>query len=1029
MSRTLIQYFLIFILTATSLYSLDDKKGTLNLQKPKKLIKIEGKVSPLNSVKKNLAVNISSSKIGKLDSYEADIDTSKYTKVKLIDTVLETLSHSDLLKSSREKVIKYEIKVKDAISNYYPTLNFEYNRGRTRSSPGSDDDEKFRFYNDENYKFVLKQNIYLGGATNYDVKSVAKKLEVAKNQYRITLDEEIKKSVKAYFGVVFANRSVMVNERNMKKLNKILQIVTIKYDSGAASIGDLTSIKASVANAMTKLVKVKSKFIESLRYYEYIAGTSFEKTLPYETNFDVNINSFDELFERSLESNRNLVNYYKSIEAEKFKQKKLESSFKPKLDFELSFKKTMDSDGLEEEEEDLNGKLKLSYNIFNGGRDKNKVLEASSSIRDLKYRLADEKRKLKWNLSKIHTSVESVKEALKSTITEVKASRQMVTAYWDAFKLGEQDLQVLLQGQKQLNSAETELVNYEKSHVTDFFNILEITGDLSRFFDVDPENSKFIDFSKSDYKKNLFVKDGSNISLDSKKAEVKNIQKVEEDILKEEIIEEKEIEIPLPKLSIDENINNFLKEFLSFNNDNFMIEISSFANIYESFDFIKTNNLEVNSFTYDVVEKYNIKTRVAHNIFETEEKAKEYLKLLEIKGLDKTYKIKKVKEIKSLYNNYMNGLKVEVKRPKPKPKIKPKTVKKVYKIKKKKKFETNKSFKEEFLNANDNYFTINIASFTKIKKVEDFIKQNNIYNQAFFFKYGDNKQLIKLLYGIYPNYQTLEKQLNKFVAENNSIFPIVEKVGLVKNLYKENIELNTISNETNHQENISFSKEDEIEVKDEVLTLTKRPTFEDVNKKEKEKLKEIKEKIRDLLPIKDLESKKKVEEQKARDLEAKKKAEEQKAKRLAEAKKVKELEENRVLEDRKKETKILSKTNNVILTNKPIEEVDFANGLKTVKKVPEIPYSQRLKNFRSLFKKTSKNGYTLKLTTIDTNKVKWYAHRFGLDPNYITVKRGSKTDIYYGVFNSIKEAKEKVSTLHPKIYESKPPVKKIGSIR
>ena len=32
----------------------------------------------------------------------------------------------------------------------------------------------------------------------------------------------------------------------MIKLNKILEIITIKYDNGAATIGDLTAIKANV---------------------------------------------------------------------------------------------------------------------------------------------------------------------------------------------------------------------------------------------------------------------------------------------------------------------------------------------------------------------------------------------------------------------------------------------------------------------------------------------------------------------------------------------------------------------------------------------------------------------------------------------------------------------------------------------------------------------------------------------------------------------------------------------------------------
>ena len=98
---------------------------------------------------------------------------------------------------------------------------------------------------------------------------------------------------------------------------------------------------------------------------------------------------------------------------------------------------------------DLVGELKLSYNIYNGGVDKNKVLKSLSIIRELNYKLNEEIRKIKWNLSKLYTSVSSVKEALKSNTNEVISSREMVRANWESFELGEKDLQTLIQGQRQ----------------------------------------------------------------------------------------------------------------------------------------------------------------------------------------------------------------------------------------------------------------------------------------------------------------------------------------------------------------------------------------------------------------------------------------------------------------------------------------------------------------------------------------------------------------------------------------------------
>lgn len=118
---------------------------------------------------------VDNSKISKetllLDKYQKDYNTdiSKYKKVSLMDVVLETISNSDLLKASREQVIQSELKLKDAIAGYYPTLNFESEAARTQATDVGGD-VKYKYFNDRNYKFILNQNLYSGGETSNNIK-------------------------------------------------------------------------------------------------------------------------------------------------------------------------------------------------------------------------------------------------------------------------------------------------------------------------------------------------------------------------------------------------------------------------------------------------------------------------------------------------------------------------------------------------------------------------------------------------------------------------------------------------------------------------------------------------------------------------------------------------------------------------------------------------------------------------------------------------------------------------------------------
>ena len=783
MKYTLIKIILVFLSFLSFLKA--DHKDVLIQEK--RIYKSIPSLDLNKSISKSVIpsyVLMNKKRVSYIDSETKDIN--KFQKVKLIDVVLESISNSDLLKAAREKVVQTKLRHENAKSGFYPTLKAQYSMSRTRHTPGkegkagvnaeeSEPDHKYEYWQDRSYKITLKQNLFAGGANYYDIKSIYEKLEVAKNQYKITLNDEIKKATNAYFGVVFSNRAVIVNERNFKKLNKILQITTIKYESGALSLGDITSIKANVANAKTKLLKVKSKFLQAIKYYEYIVGINFVKTLPYEKNFDIDFPDFDSLYKRSLAQNKNLINYYKSISAEKYRLKNAKAIFSPTLDFTLSYERLLENKDFEkdsfEQTGDLVGELKLSYNIYNGGVDKNKVLKSLSIIRELNYKLNEEIRKIKWNLSKLYTSVSSVKEALKSNTNEVISSREMVRANWESFELGEKDLQTLIQGQRQLNKAELELVHHEKSFANDLFTVLDLSGDLSSFFDLDPTKSKFIDFNKSYYKKITYIKT-DNTKLELKKQKDLNV-----------ILENKEKDkTTIEKKSTLDNIKEFIDKFLKFEENTYILEISSFDNIYAAVEFININEIDEISFPYDVLNNYKISTRIAYSNYKTFEEAQLDLKILSEKHLSKMFTIKKVKYINELYLKYISGLNIK----------KEKTVEIVKVIEKtleieKKLYVSNPSFKKKFLSTNDNFYTINIASFTSLNKLSLVNKKLNIENSSLFFNYGDSSKLIKLVYGVFPTYEDANIELKKIKGD---YFPVIEKIKFVKKLYYSNLDIN-----------------------------------------------------------------------------------------------------------------------------------------------------------------------------------------------------------------------------------------------
>lgn len=712
-----------------------------------------------------------------LDRYKGDLSTEikDYRKVTLMDVVLETVSNSDLLKASRELVIQSELKLKDAMSGYYPTLNFESEVGRTRGTEyDSQTGKGYKYFNERNYKLVLNQNLYAGGETANMVKNFQKKLNVEKKQYEIMLQEQITKAIKAYFDVVFSYRTVMASESNMSKLNRIMEIIDIKYENGAASIGDLTAIKANVSNAQTQLTKVKSKLTEAIRYYEYVVGDRYLRTLPFEKNFSVDVSTFDLLYERAINQNSIITNYYELIDSEKFHLAQRKSGFAPRVDFEASWDNIEDKEDFKGREEVYNAQLRLTMNLYNGGKDKNKVLTSYSTIRELNFKLNEEKKKLKWNISRLFTSIQSTNEALKSNIAEIISLRKMVDAYWEEFNLGQQDLQSLLQGYKQLNSAETELIKNEYNNVTDFFTLLGYTGDLMAFFDLDPIHPKFINFANSNYVQDIY--------MDEKFLNEK--EKIEREASKKK---DEEFKILLANEAIkDINISGFTSKFLSSSDEFFTIEIGNFKNQKEALEYIKKNNFDKDALTYDVISNFVVTSRVAYGIFENIVLAKAAKnRFLKNSSENAVIKIKTLKNAKQHYTDYINGLKVDNVKKEVKVIEKINTIEKIKQEKKEPEFKFDETIMNKFMSAKDGDYTIHITSFNNKKDLENILNANaNIYSNSYGYFYSNTKTLLRWNYGVYSSYEEALKAMQSLDEVAKFYYPVIQKISQEKELYK-----------------------------------------------------------------------------------------------------------------------------------------------------------------------------------------------------------------------------------------------------
>ncbi len=730
-------------------------------------------ISNSADINKSAVIKKDYKKIFDIDEEEKKIQN--YTKVSLIDVILEAVSNNNKIKAASEKVRRAKISLDDAYSGYKPTLDLEYGYGKNQISPGDDGPTTGTHkYDDENLKILLKQNLYAGGATEYKIKALEKSLQVAKSRYELAIAQEIQNAIKAYFGVVFSSQSSVATKKNMEMLRKILEIVTVRYDLGAASIGDVSSIKASVANAETKLSQTNLKLMEALRYYEYIAGEAFKQTMPFEYEYAIELEPLEELLKKGDEHNLNIVSYLTTVQSEKYKLKGSQSAFKPKIDLEVTQTRTFNKDIAPEEfyVQDTNEiLLTLKYNLYNGDKDANAIAATYSNIRELQYVIEEERRKVKWILSDLFQSINALHGEIGTIEQEVTSSESMVDSYWEAYKNGEQDLQTLLIAQRQLNSAQVSLIESYQNRLNDYFKLLFETGELVSFFELDPTKDNFIDFTKSKYDNKYYKKPEQKAD-----APMVPVIKVAADI---SLVAKKEIQ------TVDtlEEILLYKDKFLDANDSDFTLFISSFDSMYDAFAFMKEHNLTKETFVVDIFEEEKLKNAMAHGIYGSFELAQSALEGIK-KTQNQKYEVVPIAKVKELYKKFLDNL--SELQPKealpPKEIVKTKIVKLVPKPPQP--YFTNEGFKQEFVKMSKDTYTINLATFTKLDDAIALVNNEKIETKAFVFRYGTNAEWIKVVYGAFATYEEAQAGLHGLSAGlKDKYYPIIENIKDKQELY------------------------------------------------------------------------------------------------------------------------------------------------------------------------------------------------------------------------------------------------------
>jgi len=422
--------------------------------------------------------------IAKLNTFLAQKDGEAISnRVTLKQAVITAMKVNYRVMQAKERIFQAEHGTKEAYSDFLPKVDIVSGNTHKKSS-GFDD----QYYNQTRGDIVTSYNLFSSGEHSETVAKTYITKKEQEERLKGTLEEEIIKVIDAYFSVVYGKMAIEVNRNNYDKLLKILDIVKIKRELGAATVGDENSILASVSNAKTALINTESSYNNAKDYYEFLTNAKLEDLTPFETDFQTNLKPFDEVYDQIKKFNTDVNILETQIQS---KQKDLlinSASQGLKIDFSMTNSRRFRDDMLksaspsEGMNNDFIAEVTFSLNLYDGGKTEARAARIMSEASALVYNLEYTKQDTKWNSQKLFNSVQTNTKTIDTLTTEIDASNKMADAYWEKFRLSSQDLVTLLQAQRQVNNAELEKLRSEKSRVVDYFSLLAKQGKLIEHF-------------------------------------------------------------------------------------------------------------------------------------------------------------------------------------------------------------------------------------------------------------------------------------------------------------------------------------------------------------------------------------------------------------------------------------------------------------------------------------------------------------------------------------------------------------------
>lgn len=401
----------------------------------------------------------------------------------LQQTVEDAIIHNPQFRSEVKKYQSIKADLAGAKADYYPVIDVNAGIGYEEVDNNFKNTTGHGLTRRES-SAKLTENLFNGFATQNEVARQQAKLDAQSFKALSQANTTALEMIKAYIGLIEQQQLFKLANENLDTHQKILSQIKKRNDAGIGNEVEVDQARARLALAQSNQTSTHNNYDDALAKFRRVLGRDpdsplvrpkFTFKLPHNLQDATAIALIDHPTIKS--ANGDVAEAKAQYDASK-------QNYYPRVDLEIE--KTMNNDvsGYKGNNDDLQAMIRLKYNLYRGGKDKDRRLSTAASyaqsteIRNKTRRQTIENLRYAWN-SKLYTS-----KQLPYINQHIILTRNTLSGYRKQFRLGRRSLLDVLNTENEYNTALRTLVKNQASTLIANYRILAGMGHLLPNLDI-----------------------------------------------------------------------------------------------------------------------------------------------------------------------------------------------------------------------------------------------------------------------------------------------------------------------------------------------------------------------------------------------------------------------------------------------------------------------------------------------------------------------------------------------------------------